>query len=251
MIGGRRVCATIEARMTSSRLPGKVLADLAGKPALERMIERVRRIPSLDGIIVATTTNAADDPVAALAGRLGVGSFRGSEDDVLDRVLGAARAHGVDVIVELTGDCPLIDPDASEAVIRRYGRGDVDYVSNVLSRSYPIGMETQVFATDVLADVARRTNDPTDHEHVSLYIYRHPELYRLANVEAPAALRRPELRLTLDTAEDLQVIRAVYEALLPADPAFGVADILAWLDARPQIAAINAAVPHRHVRAAP
>ncbi len=239
--------ATIEARMTSSRLPGKVLAPLGGKPALEVMVERVRLVPSIDQIVVATTSNNTDDPIEALTGRLGVGCWRGSEDDVLQRVLDAATAFEADVIVELTGDCPLIDPGIVEQVIDTYRRAGVDYVSNVLTRSFPMGMETQVFARSILEDVARRTQDKDDHEHVSLFIYRNPQLYSLQNVAAAAALAKPELRLTLDTKEDLAVIRAVYEALSPGSPAFSLAEILAFLDANPAIATINAAVEHRHV----
>lgn len=233
--------------MTSTRLPGKVLKPAIGKPMLELMVERLRRVPSLAGIVIATTTNATDDPVAALAARLGVGCWRGSEDDVLMRVLDAARYYDVDVIVETTGDCPLIDPQAIEDCIQVYREAQVDYVSNVLERSYPIGMDTQVFATAVLADVARRTSDSTDHEHVSLYIYRHPELYTLRNVPAPAPLRRPELALTLDTPADYALISAVFEALYPSNPAFTLGDVLALLDARPELAALNAEVRRKHV----
>ncbi len=248
--GVARICATIEARMTSTRLPGKVLTPCLGKPMLELMVERVRRVPSLDGIIIATTTNRTDDPVAALADRLGVGCWRGSEEDVLTRVLEAAQAFDVDVIVELTGDCPLMDPEIVERVIQEYRRAGVDYVSNVLTRGYPIGMDTEVFATAVLADVARRSDDPVDHEHVSVYIYQHPEIYTLGNVAAPPQCERPRLRLTLDTPEDLQVIRSVFEALYPANPEFSLADVLEFLDRKPEIAAINAHVQHRYVRPA-
>ncbi len=239
--------ATIEARMTSSRLPGKVLAPLGGKPALEVMVERLRCIPSIDEIVVATTSNETDEPVQALAERLGVGFWRGSENDVLQRVLDAARAHAADVIVEFTGDCPLIDPEIAGRVIDTYKTSGVDYVSNVLKRSFPMGMETQVFACSVLEDVARRTQDDQDHEHVSLYIYRNPQIYSLLNVEADAEQARPELRLTLDTKEDLAVISAIYEALAPRSPVFSLAEMLAFLDANPDIAAINSAVQHRHV----
>lgn len=233
--------------MTSSRLPGKVLAPLGGRPALEVMIERLRKIERLDQIVIATTVNATDDPLQSLAERLGVGIWRGSEDDVLQRVLDAARAHEADVIVEFTGDCPLIDPEIAAQVIDVYQRAKVDYVSNVMTRSYPMGMETQVFARSILEDVARRTQDAHDHEHVSLYIYRNPQLYSLQNVAAPEALTRPDLRLTLDTKEDLAVIAAVYEALAPKSPVFSLAEMLAFLDANPAIAAINSAIQHRHV----
>lgn len=241
-----RIVATIEARMTSTRLPGKVLKPACGKPMLELMVERLRRVPSLDGIVIATTVNATDDPVEALARRLGVGVHRGSEEDVLRRVLDAALTHKVDVIVETTGDCPLIDPDAVEACIAEYKRAGVDYVANVLERTYPVGMDTQVFSTDVLADVARRTDDIADHEHVSLYIYRHPEIYSLKNVKAPTSLTHPDLALTLDTPEDYALIMAVFEALYPTDPTFTLADILALLDARPDLARINEHVRRKH-----
>ncbi len=242
-----RTVATIEARMNSSRLPGKVLAPVRDKPCLELMIERLRRVPSLDGIVVATTTAPGDDAIADLAHRLGVACCRGSEDDVLERVRTAAHTHDIDVIVELTGDCPLIDPDVVETVIATYRRVQPDYCANIVERSYPIGMDTQVFSRAVLDDVARRTDDPADREHVSLFIYTNPQIYRLHNVHAPAEVSRPELRLTLDTPEDLAVIRAIFDALYPANPDFGLSEIMALLDAHPHIAALNAAVPHRHV----
>lgn len=243
-----RTVATIEARLGSTRLPGKVLAEISNRPALEIMVERLRLVPELDGIVIATTTAAADDAIEQFARRLGVGSWRGSEDDVLARVLDAATAHEADVIVELTGDCPLIDPAIVSRVVRHYRHAGVDYASNVLTRTYPIGMDTQVFSRAILADVARRTDDATDREHVSLYIYRHPEIYSLANVPAPPEETRPDLRLTLDTAEDLAVIRAVHSALATTEgPGFPLSSILGFLDARPDIAGINAAVPHRWV----
>lgn len=232
--------------MTSKRLPGKVLADICGRPALEAMVERLKLVPQLDGIVIATTKHATDDPVVSLASRLGVGIWRGSEDDVLQRVVDAAEHHGADVIVELTGDCPLIDPAIVSRVVGRHREAGVDYVSNILTRTYPIGMDTQVFAAAVLADAARRTHDPLDREHVSLFIYRHPEIYSLANVAAPPAETRPSLRLTLDTSADLEVIRAVYAALRPSRVDFSLADMLAFLDANPDIAELNSAVAHRY-----
>ena len=242
-----KTIATIEARMTSSRLPGKVLLPAQGKPMLARMVERLKLVPSLDGIVVATTVNATDDPIEALAAELGIGCWRGSEDDVLKRVLDAAHAFQVDVIVELTGDCPLIDPMIVEQCIQAYRASGVDYLSNVLERTYPIGMDTQVFATKILDDVAKRTSDPTDHEHVSLYIYRHPELYSLKNIAAPAELHDPELRLTLDTRQDYQMIDAVFAALLPTKPHFSLADILALLKSNPELRGLNDHVAHRWV----
>jgi len=242
-----KTIATIEARMTSTRLPGKVLMPAVGKPMLELMIERLRWAPSIEEIVVATTVNAADDPIVALAERLGAGVWRGSEEDVLSRVLGAAQHYQADVIVETTGDCPLIDPEIVEACIQAYRSSGVDYLSNILERSYPIGMDTQVFSTAVLADVAERTQDPQDHEHVSLFIYRHPELYSLKNLKAPPSETDPELRLTLDTAEDYQLICAVFAALYPRHRDFSLGEILAFLAGRPELRMLNQHVAHRYV----
>src|SRR3954454_8823993 len=133
-----RVVATIEARMTSSRLPGKVLLPAVGKPLLELMVERLQRSRHLDAIVIATTEDASSDPLEELAERLGIGCFRGSEDDVLARVLGAARAYDADLIVELTGDCPLIDPALVDLHVERFNEGGSDYTANVLEKTYPL-----------------------------------------------------------------------------------------------------------------
>lgn len=233
--------------MSSTRLPGKVLLDAAGKPMLERMIERVRRVPSINTVVVATTTNESDNPIVELAERLGVAVFRGSEQDVMSRVVGAAKANHIDVIVELTGDCPLIDPAIIERVIGAYIESGADYCSNILKRSFPIGMDTQVFSAKVLEDAFSRTNDPHDREHVSLFIYRHPELYKLHNLEADESQHAPELRLTLDTKEDSILIRAVFEALLSQNEEFDLSDILKLLRMRPDLCLANAHIQHRWV----
>jgi spore coat polysaccharide biosynthesis protein SpsF len=233
--------------MSSTRLPGKVLEPAAGRPLLAHMIERLQRCPLLDEIVVATTTNPSDDPIDALAGKLGVGCFRGSEDDVLGRVLGAARTRGAELIVETTGDCPLIDPAIVGRVIDEFHKGDFDYCSNTLEQTFPRGMDVQVFPVAVLAEVDRLTDDPTDREHVSLYIYEHPERYRLRNVGAEPP-RNPDVRLTVDTPEDLALVRAVFDALYPVDPAFGLGEIVELLDARPELPELNREVRQKSVR---
>jgi spore coat polysaccharide biosynthesis protein SpsF len=242
----RTVC-TIEARMTSSRLPGKVLLEAAGKPLLEHMIERLRRVQALDEIVIATTEEASSDPIVALGERLGAGVFRGSEEDVLARVLGAAQAYEADLIVETSGDCPLIDPATVDRVIARFHEGGVDYCSNTLERTYPRGMDVQAFPTALLAEVAELTQDPADREHVSLYIYEHPERYGLRSVVSDRP-ETAELRLTVDTAEDYALIKAIFEELHPRDPAFGLDAILALLDARPDLATLNRDIQQKPVR---
>lgn len=187
--------------------------------------------------MIATTTNAADDPVVELARRLGFGVFRGSEHDVLGRIVGAAREFRADIIVEVTSDCIVIDPAVMRQCVDAYLVADADYVGNVLVRTYPVGMDTQVYATSLIEEVSRITRDPEDREHVSLYIYRHPEKYRLLNVTAAPEAVWPDLHLTLDTQEDYAMLKALYEGLYPVKRDFDVADIIAFLKAHPEIIA--------------
>ena len=240
-----KVAATIEARMGSTRLPGKVLLPAVGKPLLEHLVERLRRVRQLQDIIVATTEKTKDNPIVRLSEKIGVNCFRGSEDDVLERILGAAHAQGADIIVAITGDCPLIDPEMVELCIERYLSSKVDFLANFLPPSYPLGMATQVLPTKILDQVATLTQDPVDREHVTIYIYRHPEKYRILNVSAPPELTRPTLRLTLDTVKDYEVIRTIFEALYPKKKEFTLADTLNFLDAHPEIASINADVKQK------
>lgn len=237
-----KIVATIEARMTSSRLPGKVLLPIGGIPVLEMMIERLKRSHYLDAICVATTTNSDDDAVEALAKRLGVACFRGSESDVLGRVLGAAQSVGGDIIVEAMADSPFVDPALVDRGIEEFFARDVDYAANCIKDTYAVGFEVQVFPTNILADVAARTNDIIDRTHVTYYIYNHPELYRTHNWEAPAELVAPHFRMTLDEASDYKAICTVAEALLPQHPDFTVSDVTRYLQNHPEVVAINNAV---------
>ena len=243
-----KTVAIIEARMTSTRLPGKILLPILGKPMLELLIERLKRAKLIDQIVVATTHNPSDDVVEKLTQRIRVGCFRGSEDDVLDRVLCAARANEADVIVEITADCPLIDPSVLDQVIRIYETKNVDYVSNILKRTYPRGMETQVFSTAVLENVARLTQDPVDHEHVSLYIYEHPETFTVFNVASDLPEKYRDIRLTVDTVEDFQLINAIYELLYPQNPTFTLTDIINLLGKRKDLLEINQNIQQKQVR---
>lgn len=242
-----KTAVIVQARMTSSRLPGKILKPVLEKPLLDHMMDRLSRMQTIDDIIIATTDKPTDDPVEQLTMRRGYTCFRGSEEDVLDRVLKAARQHKVDLIVETTGDCPLIDPVESDKVVRLYREGSLDYASNVLTRTYPRGMDTQVFPTSILEDVNRRTHDPIDHEHVSYFIYQHPELYRLGNVAAPRKLRRPDLRLTVDTMEDFQLIENIIEALWPENPEFSLEDIVDYLNENPTLLELNKHVEQKKI----
>ncbi len=243
-----KIVATIEARMDATRLPGKILKDVLGKPMLERLVERVRRSRWIKEIVVATTMAPNDEETVRACRKMGVKSYRGSSEDVLDRVLKAAKTNGADLIVELTGDCPLLDPAVVDSVIQHYLDNKFDYVSNVLERTFPRGMDTQVFSVAVLEKVAQLTQDPADHEHVSLYIYEHPEIFHLANIEAPPNLKRPELRLTVDTPQDLNLVREIYGALYLKKPNFSLSDVIRLLDERPELKEMNAAIQQKPVR---
>lgn len=244
-----RTVITIQARMRSERLPGKVLAPVAGRPLLELMVERLRRVRLADDIVIATTMDSSCDGIAQLASQIGVGCFRGSEEDVLDRVLLASREARAELIVETTGDCPLLDPATVDRVIGAFLSSDVDYCSNTLRRTYPRGMDVQVFPLRVLDEVARSTSDPVDREHVSLYIYEHPERFRLMNIESGLSPGAEDIRLTVDTPQDLQLVRQVFERLLPRRRDFDLADIMALLRQHPELLAINASVRQKTVRA--
>ncbi|WP_419797491.1 MAG: cytidylyltransferase domain-containing protein [Terasakiella sp.] len=241
------IVATIQARMTSTRLPGKILKPALERPLLAYMVERLRHIPSVDDILLCTTVNETDDVLVDFAKEQGILCYRGSEHNVMSRVLEAAQEYEVDTIVETTSDCPLIDPDICEQVIRHYFDTKVDYCSNIYKRTYPIGMDVQIFKTDVLADAYSRTEDEEEREHVSLFIYRHPELYDLQWIEAPKGLHDPHLRLTLDTAEDYEMICKVFEALYPNNKNFTLCDVLDFLQENPDVRAINNDIQHKWV----
>ena len=235
-----KVISTIEARMTSTRLPGKVLKKIMGRPALELLIERLRAVKEIEEIVVATTVNKTDDVIADLCRRINVKCFRGSEQDVLGRVLAAAKSVDGDILIEITGDCPLIDPDVIRACLKVFREGKYDYVSTgCRKRTFPDGLDVQVFPVKVLEEVSQLTQDPSDREHVSYYIYSHPERYRLKNYEATGELYWPELAITLDTPQDLILITKIFEALYPQNPLFSAQDIVRFLRANPQLAAIN------------
>lgn len=230
--------AILQARMTSSRLPGKILMPVLGKPLLAYEIERLQRCNNVDDLVVATTTNTQDDTVAEWCNQQDVPCFRGSEPDVLERFHGAAQQAQADVVIRVTGDCPLIDPLVVDAVIAAYESNTVDYASNTLDRTFPRGLDVEVFSATVLTTCHQEAFDPVDREHVTPYIYRHPERFTITQYRQPS--NHSHLRWTVDTPEDLELIRRVIEALYPDKPDFSQADILALLDKNPDWSQINA-----------
>lgn len=245
MKDGRKIVATIEARMTSTRLPGKVLMPLAGEPNLSRHVERIRRSKYVDEVVIATTTNPPDDAIEALAHTLKCGVWRGSENNVLERVLEAAQSVNADIIVEVTGDCPLVDWRHVDHLIELYVNGGYDYVANNMERTFPRGFDVQVFSVKTLAEVNTLTNDPTDQEHVAFYIYNHPERYKLHNWSAEGNMLRRELRVTLDTREDYELLNLIFEKLLPQNQDFSAEDVVDLFNREPELAHINAEVKQK------
>lgn len=244
-----KVVASIEARMSASRLPGKVLMDVAGAPALTRLLRRLRRCRTLDGIILATTDNPADDALEAWAESEALSCYRGSEDDVLDRVVQAHTQMHSEIIVEICGDTPLLDPIVVDQAVETFLSGDWDVVSNTCKLTWPQGIDAQVFRYDALADIAARVQDPAVREHVSLFFYENPDRYRVHHLQAPAQDQAPEQRLQLDYAEDLELIREIYTRLEPGSgDAFGVGDILALLRREPALRELNAHCEEKAVR---
>lgn len=251
-----KTVATVEARMASTRLPGKVMADLGGRPMLQVVVERVSRATALDRIIVATTVRPEDDTIERLAGDLGIGCYRGSVDDVMGRVLGAARSGGATDIVALSGDNPLVDPELTDDVLRFYRAGGYDYVTTThmhhsrnwhAERTFPVGVSVQVFSARVLEDAASRTADPIERQHSSFAIYDHPERYRLGAFEATgkyAGWRQPNLRLTVDTQDDLSLMRKLF-ARLP--DGFSTGATIQLVAEHPELQALNAHVRQRIV----
>lgn len=237
-----KIVSTIEARMTSSRLPGKPLLPAAGIPMLEHLVRRLKTVRSLDAIVLATTVNQADEPLVELANRLGIAVFRGDENDVMQRVIDAAASVNADVVVEITGDCPIIDPEIVEQTIQMFIANDADYVSNAHVRSYPDGMDTQVFKLDTLKRSELMTEDVLDHEHVTLHIRNHPEIFKHLHLVAPPEIHWPELGLTLDELSDYELLKKIIEHFDSSNPLFSCLDAVRLLRQFPEFAEINKAV---------
>lgn len=201
--------AIIQARMGSTRLPGKVLMDLHGQPVLRRVLDRVAMVPDIEVIAVATSVNPLDNAIAEKCTEWDIPCYRGSEDDVLDRFYRAAALLELTTVVRITADCPLHDPAVITQVIQHYRDTGADYCSNVQPPTFPDGLDTEVVSITALEQAWDEAADPFEREHVMPYIRRRPDRFRITNMQAPA--NYSHLRWTLDTAEDLAFIRSFYE----------------------------------------
>ncbi len=235
-----RVVASIEARMGASRLPGKVLMDLAGRPALGRMLDRVRACNTIDDIVIATTTEPDDDAIVEWAQQEEVAFYRGSENDVLLRVVEAQRSMDSDIVVELSGDCPLSDPEVIDLGVDTYFANDCDMVTTASKPSFPAGVDVQVFSLKELEEVERSVSDPAVREHVSLYFYEHPERYRLLHLRAPRRWHYPDHRFLLDYPQDLEFLQRVFASLSHEHgTTLGLDRVIDLLHRQPELLTIN------------
>jgi glutamate-1-semialdehyde aminotransferase/spore coat polysaccharide biosynthesis protein SpsF (cytidylyltransferase family)/predicted dehydrogenase len=233
------VVAIIQARMGSSRLPGKSLAMIEGRPMLWHVIQRAKRALLVDRVVVATSTSPTDDVIVQMCLDEGVPCHRGSEADVLDRFYAAARAEKAAHVVRITADCPLIDPEVIDRVVRRFLRGDLDYASNAMVRSYPDGLDTEVFSFSALEKAWHEAVKVSEREHVTPYL--RSEKFRTANVENHSTSSYQHYRWTVDETEDLEFIRSVYEAFRGRDT-FGMKDVLQLLEKTPALEKMNSAI---------
>ncbi|GCL36294.1 acylneuraminate cytidylyltransferase [Sphaerospermopsis reniformis] len=238
----------IQARMGSTRLPGKVMKPLCGKTVLFHVISRVKACSLVDEVVVATTTSLADDVIVAEAEKCGVNWFRGSEEDVLERYYLAAKQYQADVIVRVTSDCPLFDAEVLNGMLEYFQTETtnglkIDYLSNCLRRSYPRGLDAEVFTFEVLEKAFQSANKPYQREHVTPYIYEHPEIFSLHNQNNDDDLS--DYRWTLDTQEDWRLIEEIYKNLYHEQKIFTTDEVLDLLVVNPELLLINAHVEQK------
>lgn len=235
------ITAIVQARMGSSRLPGKVLKLVCNKTLLELELERVQRAHLLDEVIVATTCNKEDDGIASLCDSKGIKSYRGSENDVLDRYYQAAKyykAGNNDSIVRITADCPLIDPEVIDQLVELFIETGVDYASNVTPPTFPDGLDVEIFSFNALEKAWNEGKLKSEREHVTPYIKKHSELFTKANLKNSRG-NLSNLRWTVDEPEDLELIKAIYESLYPENKQFTTDDILSFIEKNIDLSRVN------------
>jgi spore coat polysaccharide biosynthesis protein SpsF len=243
----RRVVAVVQARCSSERLPRKVLRPLAGRPVIEHVVSAVRSATLVDEVILATTRSRADDELAAVGAGLGVHVFRGQDDDVLGRFVAALEGDSAEVVLRQPADAPLVDPAVIDSVAGALLKGGCDYAASFLERTWPRGCDSEAISRNALERSHREGLRPEDREHVTIHVRTHPEQFRLRNVRALPQETWPDLRLTLDTAEDYEVLRRVFEALWESGRVLRIGRVIEWMRAHPEVAALNAGVEQKPV----
>lgn len=240
-----KVAAIIQARMGSTRLPGKILKTVNGKTLLEYQIERVKQAKTIDQIIIATTVKESEQPIVELCDKIGIEYYRGSEEDVLSRYYETAQTFGADVIVRLTSDCPIIDPEVIDKVVNQYldNQSTVDYVSNTLERTYPRGLDTEVFSFAALTKAYHEAILPRDKEHVTVYFYTNPDLFKLQGLKNDQDYG--SYRWTVDTEEDFELIQLILNELYNPNKTFLLEDVIKLITEHPEWNEINAHIEQK------
>lgn len=234
------IYAIIQARMGSTRVPGKVMLDLCGSPVIEHVVNRLKKSTLIDEIIIATSTDSNNEPLIDFCIKNNVSYFVGSENDVLDRYYQTAKANNIndeDIIIRITSDCPLIDPFVVDKVIEEHISGNNDYTANVIECTYPDGLDCEVFNFSILKDAWLNANLSSQREHVTLYIRDNPNKFKLGNVENDVDLS--DLRWTLDEKEDFIFINEIYKNFYSEDSFFAMDDIVDLLHKKPELLEIN------------
>ncbi len=244
--GGKKIIASIEARMGSTRLPGKVLMTAGGKTLLEIMAERVKKSKLIDGVVIATTVNPNDDKIADLCKKNKLEYFRGSEENVLGRVYLLHKEYSTDIVVSLCGDCTLIDADIVDQGILTYiSNQPCDYVTNAIPRSYPLGMNFNVYPFRLLETANENGKTPDDREHTTHYFRLNPKTFKHIYLVAPPSLYLPELEVVLDEEKDYELIKSIYEGIHPVKQDFKCADIIEFVKKHPEVSGINRSVKRK------
>ena len=225
--------------MSSSRLPGKIMKDLCGKPLLYRMIERLKLIKDIDKIIIATSNNPENKILEKIATELNVSIFFGDETDVLKRVLDAARSNQIDTIVQTCGDCPLIEPSIVQNQLNIFLNNNYDYVGSNIKRSFPLGVEARIFSTKNLEKIEKVALRPEDRTNVSYYFYTNPKKFSLYNLYATDIYNKPHYRFVVDYEEDLKLIREIFNNLYEANNKFTLKDVINLVERNPNLLKIN------------
>lgn len=238
--------AFIAARMGSERMPGKVLADLAGIPAIVHIFSILRKVKRLDDFAVVTTVLKEDDEIEKICAENSVKTVRGSVHDVLDRFRIAAELYKPSRIIRVTGDDPLMDPEIIDQVIEEHSHGDYDYSSNMIERTFPRGMDTEVIEFSALEKSWKNTADRDDHEHVTLFIRRNPELFKIHNV-LNKGIKSDDLRLCLDTKQDFELMQIIYDNIYKGE-VIRLAEVTEFLNANPGYKKINSDVEQKKVK---
>ena len=231
------ILAILQARVSSSRLPGKVIRPILGEPMLVRQIERILRARLIDKLIVATSSQSEDDVIEHLCKKIGIECFRGSLNDVLDRFYQATRPYNPQHVVRLTGDCPLTDPDVIDRLISFHLGGDYDYSSNALEPTYPDGLDAEVMKLSSLEQAWREADNTACREHVTLFLYQHPQLFKIGVEKNLVNLSH--LRWTVDELKDFELVEKIYQYFYSHNPKFTIQDILIYLEECPELKTIN------------